>query len=104
MSDCVKKVSLSKPAGAIDKERVVGLGRRLSNRKGSSVGKSIRTAGYEAIEAVLRVQPRVAAGNNGSGCRIAIFERDGLRFSGHLYRNRSLKLFIGDCDKARWST
>jgi hypothetical protein len=67
VADCVKEVSLAKTGVTMDKERVVGTGRRLRYPLGGGVGEAVGCPDYEGVEGVAGVEgllpaPFVASG------------------------------------------
>src|SRR5262249_31323791 len=59
------QVRLSESGAAVDEQWVVGLGRRLRDRKRGRVGEAIRRPDHEQVERVLRVHPVIAHADGG---------------------------------------
>ena len=56
VTDGVQQVGLAQSRGAIDEQRVVGLGRRLGDRVGGRVGEPVARASDKRVEGVFRVE------------------------------------------------
>ncbi len=61
IADRVQEVGLAESGIAVDEERVVGLGRRLSDGYRGCVSEPVGLADDEVVEGVLRVQARVGS-------------------------------------------
>src|SRR5207302_8447664 len=57
--DGMREVGLAEAGGAVDEQRVVGLGRRLGDRQGGGVGESVGCADDKGLEGVAGVDRQV---------------------------------------------
>ena len=68
VADGVHQVRLAQSRAAVEKERIVGVGRELGHGEGRRMGKAVRSAHDEGIESVFRIKHR--RGQNIALCRI----------------------------------